>query len=150
MNRRLTRAGNRLAVWMYRRFDGRLSSGPGTTVLMITSPGRKSGLQRSTCVRYLDAPDGYLVWGSGSGSPADPDWFCNLRAAPDSQVQVGRQRITVRARELTGPERDQAWNEVILQQAPAVAKYARKAGRTIPVAVLTPVPSRGQPGGSIS
>lgn len=139
MNRRLTRAGNRLAVWMYRKFDGRLSSGPGTTVLMITSPGRRSGLPRSTCVRYLDAPDGYLVWGSGSGSRTEPDWFGNLRAAADSQVQVGRQRITVRARELTGPQRDKVWDEVILQQAPAVAKYARKAGRTIPVAVLTPV-----------
>jgi hypothetical protein len=36
-------------------------------------------------------------------------------------------------------ERDATWNEVILVQAPEVKKYANKAGRTIPVALLIPV-----------
>jgi hypothetical protein len=30
------------------------------------------------------------------------------------------------------------WNEVVLAQAPEVAKFARRAGRTIPVAILEP------------
>lgn len=42
-------------------------------------------------------------------------------------------------RELTGDERDRAWRDVVLAQAPEVLKYATKAGRPIPVAVLTPV-----------
>jgi hypothetical protein len=45
----------------------------------------------------------------------------------------------VPARELHGSERDAAWNDVILATLPGVAKYARKAGRTIPVAILTPL-----------
>jgi hypothetical protein len=36
-------------------------------------------------------------------------------------------------------QRDQAWNDIILARAPEVAKYAERAGRTIPVAVLEPV-----------
>jgi deazaflavin-dependent oxidoreductase (nitroreductase family) len=73
--------------------------------------------------------------GTGSGSRRDPDWFQNLRAAEEAVVQVGARRFRVPPRELLGAERDTMWN-VILSQAPAVARYERKAGRVIPVAVL--------------
>lgn len=68
----LTRVGNRVAVWMYQALDGRLSSGSKDVhVLMITTPGRRTGMPRSTCVRYLNTADGFVVWGTGSGSPHD-------------------------------------------------------------------------------
>jgi deazaflavin-dependent oxidoreductase (nitroreductase family) len=128
--------GNRIGVWMYRTLDGRLSSGSRrVTVLMITTPGRRTGVPRSTCVRYLDRPEGMVVWGTGSGSPQDPDWFQNLRAVTTATVQVRAQEYDVRPRELLGEERDAMW-QVILGEAPEVEKFARKAGRTIPVAVL--------------
>ena len=137
MRRRLTRIGNRCGVWMYRALDGRLAGGGRDVhVLLLTTPGRRSGLPRSTCVRYLDTDGGLLVWGTGSGSPADPDWFQNLRAAETADVQVGAEHFPVRRRELLGAERDTVWRDVVLAQVPQVARYARKAGRTIPVAVL--------------
>lgn len=140
MDRRFTRMGNRLGVWMYRTLDGRLSSGSKTvTVLMVTSPGRRTGLPRSTCVRYLERPEGLVVWGTGSGSPRDPDWFENLRRTDTARVQVRARQFDARPRELVGGERDAMWRDVILAEAPGVEKYARKAGRTIPVAVLEPV-----------
>jgi RNA polymerase subunit RPABC4/transcription elongation factor Spt4 len=37
---------------------------------------------------------------------------------------------------LVGPELSTTWTDVVLAQAPEVARYARKAGRTIPVALL--------------
>jgi deazaflavin-dependent oxidoreductase (nitroreductase family) len=137
---RMTRVGNRIGVWMYRTLDGRLASGSKNVhVLMITTPGRRTGLVRSTCVRYLDVEGGYLVWGTGSGSPRDPDWFCNLRAAEVADVQIRSRRIQARPKELVGEQRDLMWNEVVLAQAPEVAKYARRAGRTIPIAILEPI-----------
>lgn len=140
MDRRFTRMGNRLGVWMYRTLDGRLSSGSKkVTVLMVTSPGRRTGLPRSTCVRYLERPEGLVVWGTGSGSPRDPDWFENLRRTDTARVQVRARQFDARPRELVGGERDAMWRDVILAEAPGVEKYARKAGRTIPVAVLEPV-----------
>ncbi|HEX6514829.1 MAG TPA: nitroreductase/quinone reductase family protein [Nocardioidaceae bacterium] len=140
LKRRFTRVGNQIGVWMYRTLDGRLSSGSKDVhVLMITTPGRRTGIPRSTCVRYLETPDGYLVWGTGAGSPQDPDWFRNLRKAETAEVQVGAERFRVRPRELEGEERDAVWRDVVLAQIPAVAKYARRAGRTIPVAVLRTV-----------
>jgi deazaflavin-dependent oxidoreductase (nitroreductase family) len=106
---------------------------------MLTTRGRRSGRPRSTCVRSIRRPDGFLVWGTGSGSPRDPDWFRNLRAAGETELQVRSHIGHASARELVGAERDQVWDEVIVARLPRVARYARKAGRTIPVAMLTPV-----------
>jgi deazaflavin-dependent oxidoreductase (nitroreductase family) len=137
LKRRPTRVANRIGVWMYRTLDGRLASGSTKVhVLMITTPGRRTGIPRSTCVRYLDTPEGFVVWGTGSGSPRDPDWFRNLRRANVASLQIGARRLMARPRELLGEERDRTWNEVVLARAPEVAKYARRAGRTIPVAIL--------------
>jgi F420H(2)-dependent quinone reductase len=135
--RRFDRMGNRIGVWMYRTLDGRMSSGSKDVhVLMLTTPGRRTGIPRSTCVRYLETPDGILVWGSGSGSRQDPDWFKNMRSATTTHAQIRDRHFDVHPRELHGEEREAMWRDVILAEAPEVEKYARRAGRTIPVAVL--------------
>ncbi len=130
----------RIGAWMYRRMNGRAMGGSkDAPVVMLTTPGRRTGQPRSTCVRAIRLPDGYLVWGTGSGSPRDPDWVRNLRVAGETELQVHADRMHASARELEGDERDLVWNDVVLAKLPGVAKYARKAGRTIPVAVLTPM-----------
>jgi deazaflavin-dependent oxidoreductase (nitroreductase family) len=140
LKRRLVRIGNQIGVWMYRAFDGRLASyNKGAKVLMITTPGRRTGVLHSTCVRYLQTADGFLVWGTASGAPRDPDWFRNLRKAKTADVQLGAKTLQVRPRELLGDEREATWTNVVLAQAPEVQKYAERAGRTIPVALLQPV-----------
>ncbi len=133
-------AGGQIGVWMYKRLDGRLSSGSKKVhVLMITTPGRRTGKPRSTCVRFLERSGGYVVWGTGSGSKTDPEWFRNLRKADVADVQIMAYRLKVRPRELVGAERDAMWRDVVLAEAPEVEKYARKAGRVIPVAILEPI-----------
>lgn len=135
-----TRTGNWIAAGVYRRFDGRLSSGrKDAHVLLITTPGRRTGIPRSACVRFLNTSEGLVVWGTGSGSRRDPDWFENLRKASIAQVQVRERQFEVTARELFGEERDTMWRDTVLAKAPQVMRYERKAGRTIPVAVLEPV-----------
>jgi len=135
-----TRIGGRIGVWMYRTLDGRLSSGSKKVhVLMLTTPGRRTGLPRSTCVRYLDRDGAMVVWGTGSGSKQDPDWFRNLRAVEVADVQVMARQFKARRRELLAEERDAVWKDLILTEAPEVEKYARRAGRVIPVALLEPL-----------
>ena len=139
MGKRMLRAGNRIGVWMYKTLDGRLASGSKDVhVLMLTTPGRRTGVPRSTCVRYVDTPDGLLVWGTGSGSRQDPDWFRNLRAEQTTDVQIGAVHTSMCARELTGPELHTVWTDVILREDPRIGRFATKARRTIPVAVLKP------------
>lgn len=139
LKHRMARRGNAIGLWIHRRFHGRLDSGGTATVLMLTSPGRRSGLPRSVMVRYLDHDGGYLVWGTGSGSPSEPDWFRNLRRASRARVEIGTTARDVVPRILEGEERDRVWREVVLAAAPGVAKYEAKAGRIIPVAVLRPL-----------
>lgn len=139
LRHRMLHTGNAIGVWIHHATKGRLDSGSKDVhVLMITTPGRRTGLPRSTMVRYLDHDGGYLVWGTGSGSPTEPDWFRNLRRVSQARVEIGTTALTVTPRVLPGPERDQVWKDVILPEVPGVAKYEAKAGRTIPVAHLTP------------
>lgn len=107
--------------------------------MLITVPGRRTSVPRSTCVRFLRTPEGLVVWGTGSGSARDPDWFLNLRDAGAADVQIGRDHVRVRPRELTGIARDTMWRDTVLVRAPEAARYARKARRTIPVALLEPL-----------
>jgi hypothetical protein len=87
---RLTCIGSRIGVRMYPTLNRRLSSGSKRVhVLLRTTPGRRTGIPRSTCVRYLDSPAEYLVWGTGSGSRHEPDSFRNLRVATDYLLYGG-------------------------------------------------------------
>lgn len=140
MSRRLTRIGNRISVRLYRLLGGRFLGGSRqVNVLIVTVPGRRTGLMRSTCVRFIRTPDAVVVWGTGSGAKRDPQWFENLRAVEVATIEIGSERFRVRPHEVTGETRDELWTDVILVQVPAVARYARKAGRTIPIAILPPV-----------
>ena len=141
----MVRIGNRMSAWMYRVSNGRLLSTKNPKVLMITTPGRRTGVPHSTCVRYLKTHEGFLVWGTASGAPTDPDWFRNLRRAKVADVQIGAQSSRVRPRELLAEERESAWQNVVLAQAPEVEKYAHRAGRTIPVALLEPIEGSTSP-----
>ena len=137
LRRRFTAVGNKIGVWLYRVSGGRAGGG-AHKVLLMTVPGRRTGLPRATCMRYLEHEGGYLVWGTASGATRDPDWFRNLRASETADVQVGGDHHTVWRRELTDEERDRVWRDVVLARVPGVARYERKAHRTIPVALLTP------------
>ena len=137
----LMRAGSRLAVRLYRWSGGRIGGRAvgGTPVLLLTVPGRKSGQPRTTAVGYFEHAGGYVVVGSAGGSHADPQWFKNLRAAPEAEVRIGTRTLRARTRELHGEERDAVWRDVVLTRTPAFGRYEEKTHRPMPLALLTPI-----------
>ena len=136
------RAGARMGVWSYRRTNGSaMTSRSAPRVLLLTTPGRRSGEPRSTCVAFLENDGGYVVWGTASGARRDPHWFRNLRAAGRTEVQVLERTFPATVHEYVGAQRDAVWNDLITARVPGVRRYAQKAARTIPVAILRPVPS---------
>jgi len=139
--KRLMRAGNGLAVFLYRRSNGRIggTARGGTRVLLLTVAGRKSGTLHTTPIGYFEDEGRYVVSATAGGSKEDPQWIRNLRAAPRAQVQVGPQHLDVDVHVASGAERDRLWREIVLIQQPSFATYEDKSGRVIPVAVLTPV-----------
>lgn len=107
----------------------------GTTALILTTTGRRSGEQRSTPLIYGRHGNDYLVVASRGGADHHPAWYLNLDASPDVQVQVKGDRFAARARTATPEEKPELWR-TMLAQWPDYDRYQRRASREIPVVVL--------------
>ena len=110
----------------------------GAPVLLINHIGARTRTARVNPVMYLKDGDRYYVFASKGGADTNPDWYYNLKAHPDHvQIEVGDQKVDVRAREIKGAERD----KIYARQAslyPQFAEYQRKTKRTIPVIEFVP------------
>ena len=142
VSKAMMRTAGKLAVSLYRTSGGRIGGKAlgGAPVLLLTVAGRRTGQPHTTAVSYFDHLGGYVVVGSAGGTPDDPQWFRNLRKATRATIEVGKGgRQSVDVRVLTGVERDTVWQDVVLARVPAFEKYVTKSGRTMPLALLTPV-----------
>jgi deazaflavin-dependent oxidoreductase (nitroreductase family) len=142
VSRTMMRTAGKLAVTLYRRSGGKIGGKAlgGAPVLLLTVAGRRSGTPHTTAVSHFDYQGGHVVVGSAGGTPDDPQWFRNLRKASRATVEIGGGgRQTVAVRVLTGAERDTVWQDVVLASVAAFAKYETKSGRSMPLALLTPV-----------
>ncbi len=137
---RLWKAGNRAAVWMYRRTGGRVGGRAkgGSLVLLLTVAGRTSGQLHTVPVAYVERDGAYYLAATAGGQPKEPQWIQNLRAASTATIEVGRDRRTVAVEVLRGAESDAAWEHIIVKTYPSFGPYEAKAGRKIAVARLTP------------
>ncbi|MEV0523200.1 nitroreductase family deazaflavin-dependent oxidoreductase [Streptomyces sp. NPDC050439] len=106
-----------------------------TTVLILTTVGRKSGEQRSTPLIYQPYGDDVLVVASNGGADQPPLWFRNIEANPEVQVQIKGDRYTARARTATPDEKPDMWRTMAATW-PAYDEYQTKTDRQIPVVVL--------------
>ena len=121
---------------LYRLSGGRiLGRVMGMPVLLLDTVGRKTGQRRTNALTWFPKGDDFVVIASVLGEPRDPAWWLNLRASPETTIQVGRERIAVRAREAAGSEREQLWSAVVAH-APTYADYQALTERRIPVVVL--------------
>lgn len=109
----------------------------GTTNLVLTTVGRRTGLRRRTGLFYGDDGDRLVLVASGSvpGRAELPQWYRNLLATPEAEIQVRADRFRVRARVAEGQEYQRLWQSM-LAQAPVYRHYARLAAQPIPVVVL--------------
>ena len=107
----------------------------GVTVLLLSTTGRRSGVQRTTPLIYGRHGDDYVVVASRGGANSDPAWYLNLVANPEVEVQVLADRFAARARTAAGDERLALWASMA-ERWPAYNDYQSKTKREIPVIVL--------------
>ena len=110
-------------------------------ILLLDHVGRKSGARFTTPLVYATHGDALVVIGSQGGLPKHPQWYLNLKARPETQVELrteaGYEIRPVRARVAVGDERAELWrlaNEVYAD----FDTYQLTADREIPVIVLEP------------
>jgi deazaflavin-dependent oxidoreductase (nitroreductase family) len=106
-----------------------------TTVLLLTTTGRRTGRKYTTPLIYQKTGDDYVVVASKSGAEEHPDWYLNLRANPEVGVQVRGDKFTARARTATPEEKPALWKKMAATW-PDYDEYQRKTDRDIPVVVL--------------
>ena len=107
------------------------------TLLLLHHTGAKSGTAYTNPLAYLRDGDRYVIFASKAGAPDNPGWYNNLKAGPETTIEVGTDSFGVHADEAKGDERDRLYNAQV-ERSPQFAEYQAKAGRTIPVIVLTP------------
>jgi F420H(2)-dependent quinone reductase len=109
----------------------------GLPVVIVTTRGNKSGKIRKTPLMRVEHDGEYLLVASKGGAPANPVWYYNLRADPQSvTVQDGPEPFAVEVRELNGDERATWWERAVAA-FPPYAEYQQKTQRTIPVFLAT-------------
>jgi len=125
-------------VRRYRETDGAEGHDwNGTTVLLLTTTGRKSGRSYTTPLIYQRHGDDYVIVASKGGDPDHPEWYKNLAADPGVEVQVKGERFRARARTATDEERPELWR-LMTAAWPQYDDYTTKTDRRIPVVVLEP------------
>lgn len=107
----------------------------GTSTLILTTTGRRSGEPRPTPLIYGKRGDDYLVVASKGGSDDPPAWYLNLQANPEVDVQVKGDRFKARARTATPGEKPELWR-TMTSHWPAYDQYQERTEREIPVVVL--------------
>lgn len=110
---------------------------PGVFTLLLTTTGRRSDEPRTAPLIYGRHGDDYVVVASKGGDPSHPDWYVNLTADPEVEIQVGAAVSPATARDADGDERTELW-ETMTGIWPQYDEYAEKTDRTIPVVLLTP------------
>jgi deazaflavin-dependent oxidoreductase (nitroreductase family) len=71
------------------------------------------------------------------GAPEHPQWYRNLTANPNVEIQVKAERIPVVAKTASPEEKPRLWS-IVSGVWPNYDVYKTRTDRDIPVVVLTP------------
>lgn len=122
-----------------RENHGRVSGGfEGAPLALLHTVGANTGNLRINPMIHLRDGDRYLVFASKADADVHPDWYHNLKAHPDTRVEIGDDTLDVHAEEILGSEPDTLFDRQAALY-PGFAGYPRQTQRTIPVVALTPI-----------
>ena len=131
----------RLHEAIYKRTGGRVGHNMiGVPTLLLRTTGRRSGATRTNGLVYARDGDDYLVVASKGGADTAPAWLFNLRANPDVEIQIGRDRKkgTARIVEPSDPSYERLWKIVNENNRNRYYAYQKQTSRPIPVVAVTP------------
>ena len=126
-------------VRAYRATRGRIGrSYRGAPVLLLDHVGRKSGRRMTSPLIYGEDGENLIIVASFGGARRDPAWWPNLKAHPETTVNVHGDVRRVRARRASADEKARIWPRMVSVYAP-YEDYQRRTERDIPVVILEPL-----------
>jgi deazaflavin-dependent oxidoreductase (nitroreductase family) len=134
-----------LHATVYRATGGRVGHRfPGAPpTLLLDHVGARSGAHRTTPLTYFRDGEDVVIIASKGGHPKNPAWFHNLRAHPDTSIQVGAEQRPVHARVASADERKRLWPKAVATYG-GYRDYQERTDREIPLVILEPRPRGGQ------
>ena len=126
---------NRPVIEKFRK-DGRRTPNGTNPLLLLTTKGARTGLERVTPLNFSRDGDRYIVMASKGGSPTHPDWFRNLVAHPTVTVEADGEQFDARAAVSEGSERKRLL-KIHSTAMPFFGAYEKRVSRReIPVVTL--------------
>jgi len=106
-------------------------------MLLVDHVGARSGTRRTSPLVYTRDGENLVLVASKGGYPKNPAWFYNLKANPDTTIQIGSKHRPVHARVADPQERERLWPKV-LKVYGGYEDYQRRTEREIPLVILEP------------
>ena len=124
-------------VERYQATDGEEGHGwlEGSTVLLLTTQGRKTGNPTTTPLIYDVDGENPVIVASKGGAPEHPGWYLNILKNPHVNVQIKGEKFHAHPRTVEGEERERLWKQMN-KMWPHYDEYQTKTDREIPVVVL--------------
>jgi deazaflavin-dependent oxidoreductase (nitroreductase family) len=124
-------------IRLYRATGGRLGHRvPGLPPMrLLDHVGAKSGTKRTVPLLYITDGDDVVIVASKGGHPKHPAWFHNLRANPDTTIQIGPEIRAVRARVADPDEHARLWPKAVAAYSD-YRRYQQRTNREIPMVIL--------------
>jgi deazaflavin-dependent oxidoreductase (nitroreductase family) len=126
---------------LYVASDGRVGHRMlGVPCLLLRSTGRRTGKPRTNGLVYAKDGEDYLVVASNGGAEQAPGWLHNLRANPEVEIQIGRERrkATARVLDFEDPDYMRVWKIVNENNRNRYNGYQQRTSRPIPVVAIRP------------
>ena len=141
MLRSLQKLFTQVHASLYRTTGGRVVGRFGKTrFLLLHTIGRRSGRERVTPLNYVVDGEAYIVIASNGGARTHPDWYLNLQAKPEAEVELGGRRVAVAAVTVEDDQRPRLW-DLARASWRWYDSYQQRTQREIPVVRLQPVGS---------
>ena len=122
-----------LNVALYRMSGGRIMGKlGGRGICLVTMQGARTGRTITRPLMHVPYGGGVILVASLGGAPSNPVWYHNLVANPDIEVQVGAQKLTLRARLASAEEKAEVWPSCV-ESYPDYQTYQDRTERDIPV-----------------
>lgn len=126
----------------FRSNGGRVDSkGFGGSLILVHHRGARTGIERIAPLLAVTEPGGWMIIASKGGAPTHPDWYHNLLAHPDVEIEVpaegGVRTVPVHVDEVGDADYEAEFAKFVAKSS-AFPRYAERAGRRMPILRLTP------------
>jgi deazaflavin-dependent oxidoreductase (nitroreductase family) len=109
-------------------------------MMRLRTIGRRSGAERAAILGYFEDGPNLVTMAMNGWGDAEPAWWLNLQAHPETVVDLPDGRRRVRGRAATADERPRLWDRWAAYDGPEkLESWAARRSRETAVVILEPI-----------